>query len=106
MRSRSHLEGIEKFVEFSHNTRWNTLITDLDKPFDPSEGALGYCFKYSGPSQTIYRVVCKKTGMDDVDYRIKMHEYGHIYFGHLDEVYAEIDGMIYDAIKNNREELA
>ena len=106
MRSRSHLEGIEKFVEFSHNTRWNTLITDLDKPFDPSEGSLGYCFKYSGPAQTIYRVVCKKTGIDDVDYRIKMHEYGHIYFGHLDEVYAEIDGMIYDAIKNNREELA
>ena len=106
MRSRSHLEGIERFVEFSHNTRWNTLITDLDSPFKPSEGALGYCFKYQGPSQTIYRVVCKKTGVPDVDYRIKMHEYGHIYFGHLDEIYAEIDGMIYEAIKNNRDELA
>lgn len=107
MRSRTHLEGIERFVEFSHGTRWNTLITDLDKPISPGEGlSLGYCFKYQGPNQTIYRVVCRKTDVDSIDYRIKMHEYGHIYLGHLDEVYAELDGLIYEAIKNNRDELA
>ena len=107
MRSRTYLEGIERFVEFSHGTRWNTLVTDLNKPLVPENGlSLGYCFKYQGPNQTIYRVVCRKTDVEDIDYRIKMHEYGHIYLGHLDEVYAELDGLIYEAIKNNRDELA
>lgn len=106
MRSNSYLENIENFVRFSHNSRWNTLITDLDSPFNPSEGELGYCFKYQGANQTIYRVVCKKLDIKDVDYRVMMHEFGHIYLGHLDEIYAEIDGLIYEAIKDNREELA
>ena len=45
MRSRTYLEGIERFVEFSHGTRWNTLVTDLDKPLVPENGlSLGYCF--------------------------------------------------------------
>lgn len=105
-RTRQHLENIKKFVEFSHGTSRNTLQVFCRGEWEKGGGDLAYCYKYRGPNQTVYRVEHWATGVEDLDFRILLHEYGHIYLGHLDEVYAELDREIYDLIESRREELA
>lgn len=81
-------------------------MEDLDTPYSIEEGVLGYCYKHSGTKQTVYQVVCRSLDNGGhLDYRIKLHEYGHIYLGHLDGSYFDLDYQIYQTIKNNRDEM-
>lgn len=119
MRSRSELEFIKKFIETTYNRWGNLVMVSTDKPFDPNNPELGYCFKYrsdSGDSTSksinnnnrvciIYRIVCSSIGIERTDFRVMMHEYGHIYLGHLDGIHEELDSQICNVFDNYRGEL-
>lgn len=104
MRSKSHLDSIKNFVDFSYTKFSRSLHINLEKKFNPDNPELGYCYKYKGEYATIYNIICSPIGIEKTDYRIMMHEYGHIYLGHLDGIHEELDGKILDTIKNHRAE--
>jgi len=111
MKDRSELEAIENFINGAYNNFGNSLRVKTDKPFSPENTELGYSFRYrtvdshSGRQITVYNVVCSPTGIERTDYRVKMHEYGHIYFGHLDGLYEELDTRICNVFQYYRGEL-
>lgn len=88
-------------VEFFYNDFGNTLLVDDKKKFDINNPELGYCYKYL----TVYSVFVAKTGDIRNDLCVKMHEYGHIYLGHLDGIHEELDSMLLRAINDHRDEL-
>lgn len=105
-RNKSELEAIQRFVDGAYNRLGNILYKDLDQPFDPKT-SLGYCFKHIDPvnARVIYKIVCAKTGIKYTDFRVMMHEYGHIYLGHLDGIHEELDTTIVETFRNYRGEL-
>ena len=105
-RNKSELDAIKSFVDGAYNRLGNILYTDLDRPFDP-ETSLGYCFKHIDPvnARVIYQIVCAKTGIKYTDFRVMMHEYGHIYLGHLDGIHEELDTTIVETFRDFRGEL-
>lgn len=111
MKDRSELEAIENFINGAYNNFGNSLRVKTDKPFSPENTELGYSFRYrtvdslSKRQITVYNVVCSPTGIERTDYRVKMHEYGHIYFGHLDGLYEELDTRICNVFQYYRGEL-
>ena len=105
MRTKKHLEDIKNFVDFSYTRFRNSLQVNLTKKFNPDNPELGYCFKYKGDTTTIYKIVCAPMGIERTDFRIMMHEYGHIYLGHLDGIHEELDSRIVDTVQNNRGEM-
>ena len=111
MKSRAELEAIENFVRGAYNNFGNSLRVKADKPFTLKDAELGYSFRYrtvdssNGRQITVYNVVCFPTGIERTDYRIKMHEYGHIYFAHLDGLYEELDTQICNVFQYYRGEL-
>lgn len=111
MKSRAELEAIENFVKGAYNNFGNSLRIKDDKPFSLEDAELGYSFRYrtvdssNGRQLTVYNIVCFPTGIERTDYRIKMHEYGHIYFAHLDGLYEELDTQICNVFQYYRGEL-
>lgn len=106
-KTRQELESIENLTKSTHNNWLNKLLVDSSKPYEPEHSQLGYCYKFADPSGTIvYHIVCSPIGNDEVDYRVYMHEIGHIYLGHLDEVCSEIDTALSNSIRMNFHEIA
>lgn len=95
------MKDIRGDVEFIYNNFGNTLLVDEHKSIDPNNLELGYCFKYD----SVYSVFIAKTGDMRSDLCVKLHEYGHIYLGHLDGIHEEVDSMILKAINDNRDQL-
>lgn len=107
MRSKSELEFIKNFVDNTYSRFGNLLMVNTDKPFDPANPELGYCFKYrsSDGSNIIYKIVCSEIGIPRSDFRVLMHEYGHIYLGHMDGIHEELDTQICNVFRDHRGEL-
>ena len=104
MRGQNHFDSIKSFVDFSYKSFGNSLSIS-EKPFNPISPELGYCFKYIGISMNMYRIVTAPTGDQFADFRVLMHEYGHIYLGHLEGIHEELDGRLAWTIQNRREDL-
>lgn len=109
-RSRQELEIIKNFIDSAYSRWGSSLFVDLNKPFGPNAPSLGYSFKFtttdsSGREITAYNVVCAPIGVPNTDFRIMMHEYGHIYFGHLDGLHEELDVKICNVFRDYRGEL-
>jgi len=104
-RRKAELEFIKSFVEGAYNRLGNILYVDTDGKYPEKD--LGYCFKHvdSVNGNVIYQIKCGKIGIPYTDFRIMMHEYGHIYLGHLDGIHEELDGQIVDMFQNHRGEL-
>ena len=107
MRTKSELEIIKRFIDNTYCRFGNMLMVNTNKPFNPDCPELGYCFKYkSDDGRTIiYKIVCSKIGIEHTDFRIMMHEYGHIYLGHLDGIHEELDTQICNVFRDYRGEL-
>lgn len=111
MRSIFELNAIENFINGAYNRYGNSLRVKLNKPFSPESPELGYTYKFKvldtdGDRElVVYNVVCAPTGIERTDYRIKMHEYGHIYLGHLDGLHEELDVRICNVFRDFRGEL-
>lgn len=107
MRSQAELELIKKFIDSTYSRFGNMLLVNTEKPFNPDNPELGYCFKYKDniSGNVIYKIVCSEIEIPRTDFRILMHEYGHIYLGHLDGIHEELDTQICNTFKNYRGEL-
>lgn len=106
MRTRAELESIKNFVDSTYSNFGNSIL-HVQKNFDAKE-SLGYCFKYKSDSSDfyqVYKIVTAKTGIERTDFRVLMHEYGHIYLGHLDGIHEELDSRVCNVLENYREEL-
>ena len=104
MRGQNHFDSIKSFVDFSYKSFGNSLSVS-EKPFNPISPELGYCFKYRGIDVNMYRIVTAPTGDQFADFRVLMHEYGHIYLGHLEGIHEELDERLAWTIQNRREDL-
>lgn len=106
-KSRTDLENVKRFVDSTYNRWGNLLVLDVDKPYDPENSALGYTFKDIDPKtgRVIYKICCTKIGIPDTDFRVLMHEYGHIYLAHMDGIYEELDVQICNIIRDHQGEL-
>ena len=107
MRSKTDLENVKKFVDNTYSRYGNKLILDVDKPYDPNHSQLGYCYKDIDPktNRVIYRICCTKIGIPRTDFRVMMHEYGHIYLAHLDGIHEDLDILVCNLIRDHRGEL-
>ena len=105
-RRKSELDFIKSFVDGAYNRLGNILYVNLEKNFDP-QNSLGYCFKHVDPvnAHVIYQIVCAKIGIPYTDFRVMMHEYGHIYLGHLDGIHEDLDAQIVEVFRDHRGEL-
>ena len=106
-RSKSELEAIKYFIDSTYNRFGNLLMVDTTKPYDPDHSELGYCYKYTDPvtHNVVYRIICSKLGIPETDFRVMMHEYGHIYLTHLDGIHEELDVQICNLLRDHRGEL-
>ena len=106
MRTKTELELIKRFIDSTYSRFGNMVMVNTDKPFNPDCPELGYCYKYkSDNGLVIYKIVCSEIGIDRTDFRILMHEYGHIYLGHLDGIHEELDTQICNVFRDYRGEL-
>ena len=99
-KTRKELESIKSLVDFQYSRFFNALRYTQDKPYP--EGDLGYCYRYLSDSTRVYQIVTAPTGKEETDFRVLMHEYGHIYLGHLDGLHEDLDKAIVEAITKNR----
>ena len=106
MRTRAELESIKNFIDSTYSN-FGYHIINITRKINLRDPQLGYCFKYQSPdkSYNVYKIVTSPIGIERTDFRILMHEYGHIYLGHLDGIHEELDSRICDVIENYREEL-
>lgn len=106
-RTNAELEVIKNFIEGTYSRFGNLLMVDTTKPYDPDHSELGYCYKYTDAvtHNVVYRVICSRLGIPDTDFRILMHEYGHIYLTHLDGIHEELDVQICNLLRDHRGEL-
>lgn len=108
-KSRSQLEGVKNFVDSTYNSFGNSLIV-RNVPYDGIKNTeLGYCFKYISDTKdyhyNVYNIVSGITGIERTDFRVLLHEYGHIYLGHLDGIHEDLDSSICNVLENYRGEL-
>lgn len=107
-RTRQYFDNIKSIVEYTLNGSSVTSHLDINdkRPFNPYNPELGYCFKYETLDSLIYKICVTPIGKgaEFTDYRILMHELGHIYLRHLDQ-HQEFDDLILDAIRDHRDEL-
>lgn len=106
-KSRAELETLKDFVDRTYSGIYGKkLFVSTEKQYDPEHNELGYCYKFVDDNgNVVYQIVCARTGLDDTDYRILLHEYGHIYLGHLDAIHEELDQQICNLFANHRQEL-
>lgn len=90
-------------VNSIYNGLGNTLIViGRDFTIASSKGRIvGYSHKY----EDIYRIVYPITGNPAIDNRIKMHEYGHIYCGHFEGIWEDLDASLIRVINNKDKQL-
>ena len=107
MKSRHELEIVKNFVDSTYSHFGNKLIVDTSKKYDPEHTKLGFCFKHIDPvtGGVTYKIDCSRIGIERTDFRIMMHEYAHIYLGHLDGIHEELDVQICNAFRDHRPEL-
>ena len=108
-RTKAELELIKNFIDNTYSRFGMRLLVNADKVYDPTDpnSALGYCFKYTDPvlGSVVYKIDCSKIGIEHTDYRVLMHEYGHIYLGHLEGIHEDLDAQICLTLDQYREEL-
>lgn len=108
-RTKTELDLIKSFIDNTYSRFGMRLLVNTDKMYDPTnpDSALGYCFKYVDPTlnSVVYKIECSKIGIEHTDFRILMHEYGHIYLGHLEGIHEDLDAQICKALEDHREEL-
>lgn len=106
-RTRGELELIKSLVDRTYNRFGNALIVNTEKPYDPKHSELGFCYKYVDPvsGNVTYKIECSKLGIDRTDFRVMMHEYGHIYLAHLEGIHEELDTQICNIFRDNRGKL-
>ena len=108
-RRKAELDLVKSFVDGAYTRLGNVLYVDTSKEYSPEdpESALGYCFKHVDPvnGSVIYQIKCSRIGIENTDFRIMMHEYGHIYLGHLDGIHEELDSQIISVFNEHRGEL-
>lgn len=109
MRRTEELEFIKRFIDNTYSRFGNMIMVNTEKPLDPNNPELGYCFKYTDNDESsyfvVYKVVCSEIGIPRTDFRVLMHEYGHIYLGHLDGIHEELDTQICNVFRDHRGEL-
>jgi len=107
MRDRHELEIVKNFVDSTYTHFGNKLIVDTNKVYDPEHTKLGFCFKHVDPvtGGVVYKIDCSRIGIERTDFRIMMHEYAHIYLGHLDNIHEELDIQICNAFRDHRPEI-
>lgn len=106
-KSRRDLEFIESRVKNTHNSWGSKLVVNNSETYDVDKHeALAYCYKFVDSSNSaVYNIVTHPINDSEVDFRIYMHEIGHIYLGHLDEISIELDNYLYNTIRENFYEL-
>lgn len=108
-RRKAELDFIKSFVDGAYNRLGNALLVDTSRKYSPDDPdtPLGYCFKYTDPvsKNIIYQIRCSEIGIPYTDFRILMHEYGHIYLGHLDGIHEELDAQIVSVFRDQRGEI-
>lgn len=108
-RTRQELEIVKSFIDNTYSRFGMRLLVNADKKYNPSDpnSALGYCFKYVDPilHSIVYKIECSKIGIENTDFRVLMHEYGHIYLGHLEGIHEDLDSQICFTLDQYREEL-
>lgn len=106
MKKRSELEELKKTVEVFYNSCGNLLMVDGNKKFNPSEPEISYCYSYFSETtnKKCYVVRHVTTESERTNLRILLHEYGHIYCGHLDGVHEELDTQLRQLLVNNKAE--
>lgn len=79
---------IRGHIDMFFNGFGDKVIT-VRKKFNPNDGMgmLGYCYK--GPG--FYKVIAPIVDDQYIDDCTLMHEYGHIYHGHLDGIHEDLD---------------
>ena len=85
MKTKQELEFIENLVKRAYNNRnWGNILKEkLDKPYNPQNPELGYSYRHQsfdgeGKKEfTTYNVVCARTGVNDIDYRVTV-SYTHL----------------------------
>ncbi len=109
MKTKAELELIKSFIDNTYSRFGMRLLVNTDKKYNPRDpsSALGYCYKYQDAvlGTIVYKIECSKIGIEDTDFRILMHEYGHIYLGHLEGIHEDLDARLWDTLENSREEL-
>lgn len=90
-------------VNSIYNGFGNTLIvTGRDFTIASKSGRIvGYSFRHGD----IYQIVYPITGNPNIDNRIKMHEYGHIYCGHFEGIWEDLDASLIRIINNKDAQL-
>ena len=107
-RRKEDLESLRDFCDRSYSGAYGSkLLVNTEKQFDPNHFDLGYCYKFTEEvtGKSIYQIVCARLGIPYTDFRVMMHEYGHIYLGHLDGIHEELDQRICSLFQDRREEL-
>lgn len=109
MKTRQELEQIKDFIDSAYNSYAFKLKVKTDKKIDLRNPELGYCYKDTifdkGHEISYYNIVTGPIGIPRTDFRILLHEYGHIYYGHLDEIHNLIDVQICNVFRDHRGEL-
>ena len=103
------LEQVEQITKVVYSNGDKYLSINRNEPFDFTNfgnQALAYCNKNDTANANIYNIVAHPIGDDDIDYKIYMHEIGHIYFGHLDEIHEELDSLLIDSINSDFYEIS
>ena len=107
-RDKKSLESLKAFCDNSYSGIYGSkLFVNTEKQFDPMHTDLGFCYKFTDPNtgKSIYQIECANIGFPDTDFRILMHEYGHIYLGHLDGIHENLDRKLSSLLVSQREEL-
>lgn len=104
-RTPDELEYVKSNVDFTYSHWGNLLRVNTSVTYKEDPSVLGFCYKSSTDTIRQYNIICHPVGDDETDYRVLLHEYGHIYLGHLEEIHEDIDSRILWTINNEREEL-
>jgi len=110
-REKRKLEFIKSFVDSTYN-KWGRVLVIKDEgkynPLSNDDSALACCSLHTDPDSKnrIFTIRQRKTGKEYTDFRILMHEYGHIYEGHLLESHKELDSLLMGTLIDNKNEIA
>lgn len=108
MKTKSSLEIIKHFIDSNYDNMFGNFLKIYETNLTDSNMDFGYCYKsVFGKDHPVnyYNIFQSKIGIPRTDFRILMHEYGHIYLGHLDGVHELLDSQICDVLDNNRFQL-
>lgn len=107
MKSEDNLQSIKNIIDNTYNRFGRSLSVNTSKPFNPDNPELGYCYKYKSADGKIemYRIICSSVGDKVADFKVMMHEYGHIYLTHLEGIHEELDNKLAKVLDEERDEL-